>query len=104
MRECTACHHPTQLYEGAVALLGSLFALALLLRSVAALPTGSAFAAWLMVYAVGRAAIEMVRADPGWGLCAGVSTARWTSIAIVLVAFVLVAMREVKGGVDARAA
>jgi len=76
--------HPTQLYEGAVAIVGSLIALAVYPRvRRGRLPAGSAFAAWLLVYAVGRGAIEVVRGDPGRGVYAGLSSAQWTSLVIV---------------------
>lgn len=75
--------HPTQLYEGAVGLLGSAVALGVYLRvRRGRAPGGSAFAAWLVVYAIGRAAIEGLRADGGRGVYAGLSSAQWTSLAV----------------------
>lgn len=75
--------HPTQLYEGAVALVGSAVALAVDRRKRAgAAPAGSAFLAWLVVYAVGRAAVETVRGDVERGLYGGVSSAQWTSLVL----------------------
>ena len=76
--------HPTQLYEGAVGLLGSAAALCVYpwIRRGRA-PGGAAFATWLVVYAIGRAAVEGLRADGGRGIYAGLSSAQWTSIAVV---------------------
>lgn len=73
--------HPTQLYEGAVALVGSAVALVVYPRRPA---HGAAFAAWLVVYAAGRAAIETLRGDVDRGLYSGVSSAQWTSLVLLL--------------------
>lgn len=98
--------HPTQLYEGAVALTGSALALALYRRARRGeLPSGVPFAAWLAVYAVGRAAVEVLRADAGRGIYLGLSSAQWTSIGILALAAAIVARRGVapRGGADALA-
>ncbi|MBX3274993.1 MAG: prolipoprotein diacylglyceryl transferase [Sandaracinaceae bacterium] len=77
--------HPTQLYEGAVALVASLGALAVYRPARGGrLPSGAAFAVWLVLYAIGRALVEAFRADASRGLYAGLSTAQWTSLAIVV--------------------
>lgn len=77
--------HLTQLYEGLGALLCSGAALAVrrARRRGVSLPSGAAFASWLVGYAVMRAAVEQLRADAERGLYLGFSTASWTSLAIL---------------------
>ena len=72
--------HPTQLYEAALGLLGTVAAAVRLRR--ARLRDGSAFAAFLAIYAPGRFAIELVRGDQDRGTLLGLSSAQWVSVAI----------------------
>lgn len=73
--------HPTQLYESALAGVGvATAALALVRRRRA----GSAFTAFVTVYAIGRFGIEFLRGDPHRGHALGLSTAQWISVAIVV--------------------
>lgn len=71
--------HPTQLYEALVGAAGALVATRVLARGRR---DGGAFAAFLMVYALGRFAIELLRGDPERGAWLGVSTAQWVSAAL----------------------
>jgi phosphatidylglycerol:prolipoprotein diacylglycerol transferase len=72
--------HPTQLYEAAVGLLAALLAAATLARGRR---DGRAFLTFLLTYAVGRFAIELLRGDQDRGQALGLSTAQWVSVAIV---------------------
>jgi phosphatidylglycerol---prolipoprotein diacylglyceryl transferase len=56
--------HPTQLYEAGLGLIVALVALGVRRQG---LRPGSAFAAAAALYAVGRAVIDLARADPGRG-------------------------------------
>lgn len=77
--------HPTQLYEGVWAMLGSLIALLIYRRnSRRAKHDGSAFAAWIAMYAVGRFLIEFLRGDASRGSYHGLSTAQYISIGLGL--------------------
>ncbi|MDQ3034337.1 MAG: prolipoprotein diacylglyceryl transferase, partial [Myxococcota bacterium] len=49
-------------------------------------PSGAAFLAWIVVYAIGRATVETLRADADRGLYAGASSAQWTSAVLVVAA------------------
>jgi prolipoprotein diacylglyceryltransferase len=83
--------HPTQLYEAGVGLLAG---------ALAALPLsrgrrdGTAFATFLLVYAAGRFAIEGLRGDQDRGSAAGLSTAQWVSIAVVVAMAVWAVVRR----------
>lgn len=72
--------HPTQLYEAALGALAAAVA-ALALRRPRR--DGRAFAAFLVVYACGRFAIELLRGDADRGGALGLSTSQWVSVAIV---------------------
>jgi phosphatidylglycerol:prolipoprotein diacylglycerol transferase len=72
--------HPTQLYEAALGLLAAALAIVPLARGKR---DGRAFAVFLLVYAVGRFLIELLRGDGDRGSAAGLSTAQWVSVAIL---------------------
>lgn len=77
--------HPTQLYEGAWAMLGSLLALTIYRsgrRWRSGRRDGSAFAAWVAMYAVGRFLIEFLRGDDSRGFYLGLSTAQYISLGL----------------------
>ena len=78
--------HLTQVYEGLGALLASALASAVRAARLErdAFPAGAAFAAWLACYAVVRALVELLRADAERGLYAGLSTASWTSLGLLV--------------------
>lgn len=73
--------HATQLYEVVVALIATAICWAMLRASQRR--DGWVFATWMGLYAIGRFGIELMRADVSRGAYGGVSTAQWTSIAIV---------------------
>jgi phosphatidylglycerol:prolipoprotein diacylglycerol transferase len=73
--------HPTQLYEVLVGLIG---AAASTLPLVRGRRDGSAFATFLVIYAVGRFAIEFLRGDQERGHALSLSTAQWVSVALVV--------------------
>jgi prolipoprotein diacylglyceryltransferase len=72
--------HPTQLYEAAVGIVFAAVA-ALLLRRPRR--DGSVFAASIAIYAVGRFLVENLRGDADRGAFLGLSTAQWTSLAVL---------------------
>lgn len=74
--------HPTQLYEGAWAIVASLLAFAVYRRGRR---DGSAFATWVAMYAVGRFTIEFLRGDASRGHYLGLSTAQFISIGLLLI-------------------
>jgi prolipoprotein diacylglyceryltransferase len=73
--------HPTELYESALGLLALGLALPVLLRRRER--DGRAFAVWMSVYAVGRFALEWLRADADRGIYGGLSSAQWVSLGIL---------------------
>lgn len=73
--------HATQLYEVAVATVATLACWSILRWRRAR--DGVAFATWMASYAVGRFLLECWRADATRGRYAGISTAQWTSLAIL---------------------
>jgi phosphatidylglycerol:prolipoprotein diacylglycerol transferase len=75
--------HPTELYEAALGLLGA--AIAGLVLASRQRRDGRAFAAFLIVYACGRFAIEFLRGDQDRGRALGLSTSQWVSVAILAV-------------------
>jgi prolipoprotein diacylglyceryltransferase len=77
--------HPTELYEAAVGALASLIAAFVLRRRRR---NGEGFAAWLVVYAIGRFATECLRGDIERGVYLARSSAQWVSLAIVLAVIV----------------
>ncbi len=78
--------HPTQLYEGLIAMIASLLAYRRLARGER---SGAAFLTWLVTYACGRFGLELLRDDAIRGAFLGLSTAQWVSIALVLLCVVL---------------
>jgi prolipoprotein diacylglyceryltransferase len=93
--------HPTQLYEAELGALAAAVA-ALVLRGPRR--DGRAFAAFLVVYACGRFAIELLRGDQDRGRALGLSTAQWVSAALVaLVAATALARQGAGGGLAASA-
>ncbi|MCW5814960.1 MAG: prolipoprotein diacylglyceryl transferase, partial [Labilithrix sp.] len=84
--------HATELYESAVGLLATCAALVPLRRGRR---DGAAFATWLVVYAIGRFLIELLRGDVERGRYAMLSTAQWVSVAILAgIFFVTLARRR----------
>jgi prolipoprotein diacylglyceryltransferase len=81
--------HPTELYESAIGLLATAFALIPLRRGQR---NGAAFGTWLVVYALGRFSIELLRGDVERGHYGALSTAQWVSIGIL--AIVLMTMMK----------
>ncbi len=82
--------HPTQLYEAALGLVAGLAAALPIARGKR---DGTAFAAFLSIYAAGRFAIELLRGDRDRGAALGLSTAQWVSVAIALALTVAFARR-----------
>lgn len=84
--------HPTELYESGVGLLATSFS-CLLLRTRRR--DGSAFAAWITTYALGRFLVELLRGDASRGHYGGLSTAQWVSVSllVIVVAFILARRR-----------
>lgn len=74
--------HPTELYEAAVGLMACAAALAMLRTRRR---DGSAFAAFLAIYATGRFALEFLRGDLGRGALLGLSTAQVVSVGLWVV-------------------
>ena len=74
--------HPTELYESILGLVALGLALPVLLRRNRT--GGRAFAVWMSVYAIGRFALELLRADADRGIYAGLSSAQYVSLAIVV--------------------
>ena len=72
--------HPTQLYEAALGLVAGACAGVPLSRRRR---DGAAFAVFLVVYACGRFAIEVVRGDQDRGHALHLSTAQWVSLGIL---------------------
>jgi phosphatidylglycerol:prolipoprotein diacylglycerol transferase len=79
--------HATELYESLVGVVASLVAWQWLRHKDR--PTGAAFLAWIVTYASGRFALEMLRGDADRGLYLGLSSAQFVSIGLVVAAFVL---------------
>jgi len=79
--------HPTQLYEAALGAVGAATTGLILARSPRR--DGRAFAAFLIIYACGRFAIELLRGDQDRGHALGLSTAQWVSLAILAVVAIL---------------
>lgn len=79
--------HPTQLYEGTLALGATLVAWSVRrgLRTGRhpSLVPGDAFLTWLGLYSLARFAVEELRADDGRGTYGALSTAQWTSLGVV---------------------
>jgi phosphatidylglycerol:prolipoprotein diacylglycerol transferase len=73
--------HPTQLYEAAVGLSGSLVAW-LVLRS-SEKRDGAAILSFFSIYACGRFCIELLRGDEARGVYFGLSTAQYISLAML---------------------
>ena len=72
--------HPAELYEAALG-LALLPVAALLLRRPHR--DGAVFRAVLALYAAGRFLVEILRGDANRGALAGLSTAQWTSLAVL---------------------
>jgi prolipoprotein diacylglyceryltransferase len=85
--------HPTQLYEAAVGLVAAACAGVVLARRPGR-RDGRAFAAFLIVYACGRFAVELVRGDQDRGLALHLSTAQWVSLAVLAAMALLRARRR----------
>ena len=83
--------HPTELYESALGLVALGLALPVLLRRRER--DGRAFAVWMSVYAVGRFALEWLRADADRGIYGGLSSAQWVSL-VILAALGVAALRR----------
>ena len=83
--------HPTELYEAALGLVAAVAAA--LVLAWRRRRDGQAFAAFLITYACGRFAIELLRGDQDRGRALGLSTAQWVSAAI-LVAIALAWARD----------
>jgi len=92
--------HPTQLYESALGLLAA--ASAGLVQARRRLRDGSAFAAFLITYACGRFAIELLRGDQDRGRALGLSTAQWVSVAILALTSIALARGRTRALVKAR--
>jgi prolipoprotein diacylglyceryltransferase len=84
--------HPTQLYEAVLGLLAAALSSLALARGRR---DGRAFSIFLVVYAVGRFAIEFWRGDQERGRAFGLSTAQWVSVAIGVVLMVWVLYRSI---------
>jgi prolipoprotein diacylglyceryltransferase len=82
--------HPTQLYESAIGLAALGFAV-IVLRT--GRRDGTAFTAWMTVYALGRFLIERLRDDADRGTYGPFSTAQWVSLAVIVAAIVVTASR-----------
>ncbi|HET6437379.1 MAG TPA: prolipoprotein diacylglyceryl transferase [Anaeromyxobacter sp.] len=82
-RHATAPLHPAQLYE-AFGELALFLALVFLVRPRKRFH-GQVLAAWLILYAILRAAVEMVRGDLARPTALGLNSGQWTSVAILLV-------------------
>ncbi len=72
--------HATQLYEAAIGVLAAAIASIWLVKGKR---DGRAFATFVVLYAVGRFFVEMLRGDGSRGTYAEVSTAQWVSIGLV---------------------
>lgn len=84
--------HPTQLYEGGMAVVASLVAY-LVFRG--GHRDGRAFAVWAVMYSIGRFCIEFLRGDVTRGLYLGLSSAQYISLTIcVAVAVLTLAVRQ----------
>jgi prolipoprotein diacylglyceryltransferase len=83
--------HPTELYESCLGLLASAIALVPLRRGRR---DGSAFAAWLATYAVGRFLLELLRGDIERGRYGALSTAQWVSVVILVGLLFAIAQRR----------
>jgi phosphatidylglycerol:prolipoprotein diacylglycerol transferase len=73
--------HPTELYESLLGLAALALALPVLIRRPER--DGRAFAVWMSVYASGRFALELLRADADRGIYAGLSSAQYVSMGIL---------------------
>jgi phosphatidylglycerol:prolipoprotein diacylglycerol transferase len=82
--------HPTQLYEAGLGLVAAVAAGVVHARR--ARRDGRAFATFLLLYACGRFAIELLRGDQDRGRALGLSTAQWVSTAIVTVILAVTAL------------
>jgi phosphatidylglycerol:prolipoprotein diacylglycerol transferase len=95
--------HATQLYEAALGLVAA--AAAGLVQTWRRRRDGRAFAAFLIIYAAGRFAIEFLRGDADRGHAIGLSTAQWVSVSIFALigalAFRLVRGEEPRGSLAA---
>lgn len=72
--------HATQLYEAAVGVLAAGIASIWLWKGKR---DGRAFATFVVLYAVGRFCVEMLRGDGSRGTYAALSTAQWVSVGLV---------------------
>lgn len=95
--------HATQLYEAAVGVLAAAFASIWLVKGKR---DGRAFATFIVLYAVGRFFVEILRGDGSRGMYGTVSTAQWVSIGLVVIVAAMVwhAKRETRRVVAALAA
>ncbi len=95
--------HPVQLYEAAGEL--AVFALLVLVVRPRKRFDGQVLAAWLVLYALLRTAVEVFRGDVERGVWAGLGAGQWTSFAIFAAGVaVWVRAREVRATAPARAA
>lgn len=84
--------HPTQLYEAALGLV--MVAAGAAIARIATRP-GAAFATTAAIYAVGRAAIDLVRGDASHGSFAAPSTSQ--SLSLLVVALVVLWLANARG-------
>jgi len=95
--------HATQLYEAGVGVLAAAIASIWLAKGKR---DGRAFATFVVLYAVGRFFVEMLRGDGSRGTYGTVSTAQWVSIGLVVTVAALVwhAKREARQALAVAAA
>jgi prolipoprotein diacylglyceryltransferase len=86
--------HPTELYEALLGLLGAAVAALVLRRQQRR--DGSAFRAWLAIYAAGRFAIEALRGDAGRGSLGGLSTAQHVSLVLLTILIIMHARSDMR--------
>ncbi|HRI65414.1 MAG TPA: prolipoprotein diacylglyceryl transferase [Polyangium sp.] len=79
--------HATQLYEAAIGVLAAAIASIWLVKGKR---DGRAFATFVVLYAIGRFFVEMLRGDGSRGTYAEVSTAQWVSIGLVVLVAAMV--------------
>jgi phosphatidylglycerol:prolipoprotein diacylglycerol transferase len=95
--------HATQLYEAAVGVFAAGLASMWLVKGKR---DGRAFATFVLLYAVGRFFVEILRGDGSRGLYGTTSTAQWVSVLLVVTvgAFVWHAKREARRAITAAVA
>lgn len=85
--------HPTQLFEALLGLVAAGIASLWLRRKER---DGRAFATWIVLYAIGRFLLEMLRGDGSRGTYGPFSTAQLVSLVLLTAVFVFVAKRPAR--------